>query len=84
MRYILFGTDYHYYAKGGANDFVEGSDDVHLLIKLAGKHMALPNDHENYIAWWHVFDTETLTIVAGTEIQPYGAPNLVFEPDTDR
>jgi hypothetical protein len=71
MRYLLFGSDDCYYAQGGAHDLLGSGDSLDTLLmsdclKVGGE----------CIAWFHVFDTQSGEIVAGSECQAHGAPDL--------
>lgn len=72
FRYILFGGR-NYYAKGGAHDFRGGFQNLQQA-ELEGAY--LHNGPESEIDWWHVFDTHTGRIIAGTNDQALGAPDL--------
>jgi len=73
MRYILFGSNEFYYAKGGANDFLGAGNNIDDLV--ASDVLKEKGEYSD-ICWWHVFDTKSGTIVAGTKNQAYGADKL--------
>ena len=64
MRYILFADSEFYYASGGAHDYFGSGEEVDSLVKYAQEH--------DFLAWWHVFDTEERKIVAATRYQAHG------------
>jgi hypothetical protein len=70
MRYLLFGGDC-YYASGGGHDFLEAGDSIDDLMAAA--------DEE----WFHVFDTQELVIVAGSQKQSNVADDLEFDENID-
>ncbi len=72
MRYLLFGSNACYYASGGAHDFLGAGNSIDDLTASE----CLGKKSGRYIEWFHIFDTETMEIVAGSETQPYGAPDL--------
>lgn len=69
MRYLLFGGD-TYYAEGGANDFLGSSDSV---ISLSTSDRLKDGGEHGEVDWWHIFDTEIMSIVEGTRYQAHGA-----------
>jgi hypothetical protein len=69
MKYLMFGGE-TYYAKGGFNDLIGLGDSVDGLIY---------SDGVSDLDWWHVVDTETNEIVAGTESQAHGANDIPVE-----
>ncbi|MEX0662099.1 MAG: hypothetical protein WEA58_04070 [Balneolaceae bacterium] len=75
MRYALFGSEYYYYAEGGANDFIKSSENKDELFEL-GKKMEDENFRPTPVVWWHVFDVKKGTIISGTKYQAHGAPHL--------
>lgn len=75
MKYLLFGGEF-YYAKGGFHDFIISSDDLGTLIEPARKTAEDTVCHFESLDWWHIVDSETGKIVAGTESQAYGADDL--------
>lgn len=80
MRYLLFGSNNCYYAQGGGHDFLDASDNLEELCE-SNRLKAKGSDSD--IEWWHIFDTESCSIVAGTDAQAYGATalsDLVPEP----
>ena len=66
MRYLLFGSCHDVFAEGGAHDLLGTGGSVQSLLAIPGKN----------IEWFHVFDTETGEIVAGSEKQAVGSPQL--------
>jgi hypothetical protein len=78
MRYILFGSDEVYYANGGAHDFLGCGNSVDDLVNSEVLKVSFERDGDNAIVieWWHIFDTETREIVAGSEQQAHGAGDL--------
>jgi len=76
MRYLLFGSNDTCYAQGGAHDYLGSGDNIDAL---ATSNIL----DEGGIVWWHIFDTATLSIVAGTEQQAYGAVNLKQFPPSE-
>ena len=74
MKYLLFGGE-QYYASGGANDFVAGSDNLLELVSKGQSLMgARPSDGWfSEFEWWHILDTESRKIVESSECKPYGA-----------
>ena len=79
-RYWLFGGEC-YYATGGVHDR-HGMYDTIADAVAEGKRQQttewsgwLYDVHE----WWHVVDITTGEIVAGSEDQAYGAPDLTTE-----
>lgn len=72
MRYLLFGKDEFYYAAGGAHDYLGSGDSVDALVNSK----VLEDEDGERICWWHVFDTETREIVAGTRYQAHSAPDI--------
>lgn len=71
MRYLLFGKDDCYYASGGAHDFMGAGESIDDLAK---SEAIMVGRYE--IAWWHIFDTVYRKIVAVSECQAYGAPDM--------
>lgn len=75
-RYLLFGGEY-FYARGGWHDSL---GDFDLVEDAAAKGRELRAIDEipstPFVEWWHVIDTETGEIVAGTYQQALGAKNL--------
>ena len=72
-RYLLFAGE-TYYAKGGKHD---------LIGRFARRDEAF--EHGSYLVsehsdsdadWWHVYDTLHGEIIAGSESQALGAPDL--------
>lgn len=62
MRYILFhGSDY--YPDGGACDYGASGADPDELARLG-----VATDFD----WWHVYDTETKSIVAASDQRDIG------------
>lgn len=62
MRYLLF-TSKSYYARGGALDFNQGSDNLDYLLEIAATQVAFQlNDPDSW--WFNILDTETRLIVA--------------------
>lgn len=57
MRYILFWGN-TYYPAGGVYDLAKVDNDLKALKEFV-KH----NKEEEDIDWWHIFDTNTMTIV---------------------
>jgi hypothetical protein len=74
-RYLIFGGEI-YYARGGFYDFLSSHDDLSAALSCAMEY----TEDEHY-EWWHIYDSETKTIVAHANSQPYGAedskPSLV-------
>ena len=68
MRYLLFGGVF-YYAKGGANDFLGCANEVDSLTESE-----VLKDYR--IDWWHIFDTKTREIIAGSQTQAHGAEDF--------
>lgn len=65
MKYILFGGEC-YYAKGGWNDYLGHGKELDPLIDSEClKNFA--------IDWWHIVDTETKEIVAGSKHQAHNS-----------
>lgn len=64
MRYILFAHSEFYYARGGAHDYFGSGEEADSLVKCAQDH--------DFLAWWHVFDTEDNKIVAASRYQAHG------------
>ena len=79
-RYWLFAGDEHY-AAGGWHDR-RGMYDTILEAVAEGKRQKKwswsHRVHDVY-EWWHVVDITTGEIVAGSEDQAYGAPDLTPE-----
>lgn len=72
FRFLLFGGVF-YYAKGGAHDFHGAFNE----LAEAEAEAAILYDDEHYdVEWWHVYDTHTGRIVAGTNTQALGARDL--------
>lgn len=71
--YILFGGDC-YYAKGGANDLLGTFDNMTEAIAKGQWLEKTPKPGRVYsdLEWWHVFCTETLEIVAQSDVTPHG------------
>lgn len=66
-RYWLFGGDI-YYASGGMADFV---GQYAVLAEAVAAWQA-----EYDYTWWHVVDTQSMMVVAGSPGQGYGAGDL--------
>jgi hypothetical protein len=65
-RYLIFGGE-NYYAKGGFHDFLSSHDNLGAAALCA-------QQYDGYdVEWWHIFDSETKTIVAHSDGQAYGA-----------
>ncbi|MEY8214938.1 MAG: hypothetical protein RPR97_10735 [Colwellia sp.] len=71
MRFLLFGSEECFYAKGGANDYIVSGNSIDVLMNTANAYR-----RQNKIEWWHIFDTKTEKIIAGTKYQAHGADNL--------
>jgi hypothetical protein len=71
-RYLIFGGEI-YYARGGFHDFLSSHDDLPTALSCA--------EDDGRYEWWHIYDSETKTIVAYANSQPYGEeyskPSLV-------
>lgn len=79
-RYWLFGGECHY-AAGGVHDR-HGMYDTIAEAVAEGKRQQTAEWsgrlHDVY-EWWHAVDITTGEIVAGSESQAYGAPDLTPE-----
>ena len=75
MRFILFGGDECFYAKGGINDLVKSSNSVSELVSVAENEIQ-EKYHKHRLEWWHIFDTKTKKIIKGTKHQAWGADEL--------
>lgn len=64
-KYILFAGE-TYYAKDGAHDVIGRYESIDLAINIASKL------NQKHFDWWHVYNTETMQIVAKSESQAYG------------
>ena len=74
MRYLLFGSGHCYYASGGAHDFIDANDDLSKLVAYAIEKVdSEESEDDEFLSWWHIFDTATGKIIAGSAIQPFGA-----------
>jgi hypothetical protein len=71
MRYLLFGGD-AYYAQGGGHDFLGCGTSIDNL--LASECL---KDGNCNIEWFHIFDTTTRKIIAGSKSQAHGAGDIV-------
>lgn len=61
MRYLLFGGNE---TKGGAHDLLGSGNNAIEVMQTCSL------DHEgegSYVTWWHLFDTELMEIVVGSE-----------------
>lgn len=65
MKYILFGGE-HYYAKGGWNDYLGHGKELDTLIDSQ-----CLKDYN--VDWWHIVDTETKYVVAGSKYQAHNS-----------
>lgn len=72
FRFQLFGG-ITYYAKGGAHDFLGAFNEQ---VEAEAEAAILYNDEHYDVEWWHVYDTHTGRVVAGSESQALGAPDL--------
>ena len=71
MKYIVFYGEC-YYARGGANDYLKGFNDLDEAKKFSDS--VIPESGGLDAAeWWHILDTETLEIVLESEEQAHGA-----------
>ena len=79
-RFLVFGGTTHY-ATGGFNDFIRSFSELSNAIEFANrpkfdesvgkwKYMR-PTDWD----WWHIYDSESRTIVAQSDHQAYGHEN---------
>jgi hypothetical protein len=88
-RYMLFGSEEIYYARGGAYDYVDSSNSLSDLISKGHEMCKFGPyggyNHEtgecNEIDWWHIFDTEKKKIIAGTKMQAHGVDCLDKEDE---
>ena len=79
-RYWLFGGEC-YYATGGVHDR-QGMYGTIAEAVAEGKRQQTSEWSDRLFAvyeWWHVVDITTGEIVAGSESQAYGAPDLTPE-----
>ena len=79
-RYWLFAGDEHY-ATGGVHDR-RGMYDTIAEAVAEGKRQRTAEWTDrvwDVYEWWHVVDITTGEIVAGSELQAYGAPDLTPE-----
>ena len=79
-RYWLFGGEC-YYATGGVHDRQGMYDTIADAVAEGKRQQAAEWSgrlHDVY-EWWHVVDITTGEIVAGSESQAYGAPDLTPE-----
>ena len=79
-RYWLFGGEF-YYATGGIHDRQGMYDTIAEAVAEGQRQLCsawssvLYDVHE----WWHVVDSTTGAIVAGSTLQAYGADDLTPE-----
>ena len=74
MRYLLFGSGHCYYASGGAHDFIDDNNDLSKLVAYAREKVdSEESEDDEFLSWWHIFDTATLEIIIGSDVQPFGA-----------
>lgn len=93
MRYILFGGS-HYYAHGGAWDYIDSSDSLFLLAVKAeelesgeyyavteyyGSDRELDSSRSHEIDWVHIFDTETREVVYGQGEGGYDDNRMIID-----
>jgi hypothetical protein len=72
--FLLF-TGQIYYATGGAHNFHSSGADLDHLIGIAAS--LYTGAYKDGAEWWHIFDTDKLKIVAGSEEQAYGTDNFI-------
>ena len=79
-RYWLFGGD-DYYATGGVHDRRGMYDAITEAVAEGKRQQTAEWSGRLFDAyeWWHVVDITTGVIVAGSEDQAYGAPDLTPE-----
>lgn len=70
-RFWLF-AGYRYYAKGGMHDYRGAFATCEAAVAI-GEQCRAANPP---FIWYHVSDSVTWTIVAGTAVQAYGAEDL--------
>ena len=77
-RYCVFaGADY--YPAGGWHDFRLSRDTLREAVQAAER---LIEDQSLQCSWWQVFDMDQRRVVAQSEYQGYGAPELF--PDLNK
>ena len=79
-RYWLFAGDEHY-AAGGWHDRRGQYDTIPEAVaegKRQQESVWSGRLHDVY-EWWHIVDVTSGEIVAGSELQAYGAPDLTPE-----
>jgi hypothetical protein len=75
-RYLLFGSDESYYAKGGANDFIGDFHHISDAVIEGNTRYNFHHGNNHYLDWFHVFDSVSRKICYKSANKPYGDNEL--------